>query len=164
MSLTRRTRRNGGGEIFGLSSVEVLTIEFPGGCLGMTRLLLALLFITAFSNPANSAEFLIMSVIRELPMKTGEPAQKDFYINAGKANGLRTGVFLDAIRKLPTTDNLNGKTVSNANVKIARLKVIFVDRSFSIARLVKLGDRDTTPVSGFDGVMMGDLVEVAEHQ
>jgi hypothetical protein len=34
----------------------------------------------------------------------------------------------------------------------------------SVARLVKYYEKEQTPITGNDGVMIGDLIEVAEKQ
>lgn len=111
-----------------------------------------------------AGEFFVTSVIREIPMKSDDVVFKDFYINAGSNNGLRKGIYLDAIRKLTTYDNLNSKMLGETSVRIARLRLIHVDKNFSIARLVNMYDKTRTPISGYDSVMVGDLVEVSEKQ
>lgn len=112
----------------------------------------------------HASEFIVMSVIHDFPMKAGDTIYRDFYINAGAANGLRKGLYIEASRKLSAFDNINSKLVAETPVKIARLKLIHVDKNVSIARLVKFYDRDTTPLAGIDSVMIGDLIEVAEKQ
>ena len=72
---------------------------------------------------ASAAEFFVTSVVREVPMKSGEVAYKDFYINAGTNNGLRMGITIDAMRKLPVNDNINSKLLGDSTVRIARLKL-----------------------------------------
>lgn len=113
---------------------------------------------------SRGAEFTVTSVIREFPMKAGETAYRDFYVNAGTNNGLRAGVYLDAVRKMPVYDNLNSKLSGDTGVKIARLRVIHVSRDMAVARLVKLYEKESTPLIGFDTVMIGDLIEVSEKQ
>lgn len=113
---------------------------------------------------SNGADFFITSVIREVPMKQNDTQYKDFYINAGVNNGLRKGVFIDAIRKMGVYDNMNAKLIGDTPVKVARLKVIHSDKTVSIARLVKYYDKEETPLSGYDSVVVGDLIEVSEKQ
>ncbi|MBI2606925.1 MAG: hypothetical protein HYW49_12700 [Deltaproteobacteria bacterium] len=125
--------------------------------------LAGLLFVIA-PTLTSHAEFFVTSVIRDVPMKQGEAQYKDFYINAGTNNGLQKGVFLDALRKMAVFDNINSKLAGNTPVKIARLKVIHVDKSVCVARLVKFYEKETTPLAGFDNVMIGDLIEVSEKQ
>lgn len=122
--------------------------------------------LTAMINARNgqATSFFITSVIRELPMKAGEAVYKDYYINAGSNNGLRKGLFIEAIRKLAAYDNINSKLIGDTPVKIARLQLIHVDKGISVARLVKFYEKEHIPLPGFDAVMIGDIIEVAEKQ
>lgn len=113
---------------------------------------------------AHASEFMITSVIRDIPMKNGETVFKDFYINAGTNNGLRKGAFLDAVRKMAVYDNLNSKMTGDTQVKIARLRVIHVDQGYAIGRLVKMYEKENSPLPGVDAPMIGDLIEVSEKQ
>jgi hypothetical protein len=54
--------------------------------------------------------------------------------------------------------------IGDTPVKVARLKLIHVDKGLSIARLVKFYEKDKTPIAGFDSVMIGDLIEVSTEQ
>ncbi len=116
------------------------------------------------TGKAIGADFIVTSVIREVPLKQGEPPYKDFYINAGTNNGLKNGVYIDAKRKMNAYDNLNNRMIGDTPVKVARLKLIHVDKGLSIARLVKFYEKDKTPIAGFDSVMIGDLIEVSTEQ
>jgi hypothetical protein len=128
------------------------------------NLLYVTMMMLALSRYNHAAEFFVTSVIRDFPMKAGDATYKDFYINAGTNNGLAKGVFVEAVRKMPAYDNINSKLVGDTSVKIARLKVIHSDKNISVARLVKFYEKDTTPITGNDSVMIGDLVQVADHQ
>lgn len=97
-------------------------------------------------------------------MKSGEVTQKDYYINAGTNNGLRKGLTVEATRKVSAYDNINSKMIGDVSVKVARLKIIYIDKAVSIARLVKYYDKQETPITGNDAVMIGDFIEVAEKQ
>jgi hypothetical protein len=132
--------------------------------LSLTALHLGLLFNLLPQSSLISSEFYITSVIREVPMKPSDHQYKDFYINAGTNNGLRKGVYLDAIRKIGIYDNINSKMIGDTTVKVARLKVIHTDKNFSIARLVEYYDKQDTPVSGYDSVIVGDLIQVSDKQ
>ena len=113
---------------------------------------------------AQSTDFMVTSVIREVTLKQGDPNFKDFYINAGMNNGLKSGVYIDAKRKINAYDNMNSKMIGDTPIKVARLKLIHVDKNISVARLVKLYEKETTPISGYDSVMVGDTIEVSQDQ
>lgn len=112
----------------------------------------------------NAADFNITSVIREVPLKQSDIMYKDFYINAGTNNGLKQGAFIDAKRRMVVFDNVNSKMMGDTVVKIARLKVIHVDKNVSIARIVEFYPKESTPIAGYDSVMIGDLIEVSDKQ
>lgn len=126
-------------------------------------LYIALAFVALTKNVA-AADFMVTAVIRDFPMKSGETIYKDYYINAGANNGLKKGVFIDAVRKLSAFDNINSKLLGDTQIKIARMQLIHVDKGVSIARLVKFYEKDKTPLVGHDAVMIGDFIEVAEKQ
>ncbi|MEW6055394.1 MAG: hypothetical protein AB1540_02170 [Bdellovibrionota bacterium] len=125
---------------------------------------LAFLSLLLAVNRATGSDFIVTSVIRDFPMKSGESLQKDFYINAGTNNGLRKGAFVDAIRRLPAFDNINSKLAGDTGIRIARLKIIHIDKNYSVARLVKFYEKETTPLVGYDSVMIGDFIVVSERQ
>jgi hypothetical protein len=126
--------------------------------------LAVLAMVGAAGTPSLATDFIVMSVVRDFPMKTGDTMYKDFYVNAGSNNGLRKGLFLEATRKMPAYDNMNSKLGGDTSVKIARLRLIHVDKNISVARLVKFYEKEITPLSGVDSVMIGDFIEVAEKQ
>ncbi len=122
-------------------------------------------FLTVLSTHlAEAGDFVVTAVIRELPLRKGEAVFKDIYINAGSSNGLKKGAALEAVRKMQVFDNLNSKLTGEAQVKIARLRLIHVDKTSSIARLEKMYDKASTPLAGHDSIMIGDLVEVSGNQ
>lgn len=120
--------------------------------------------LAALPTKAVAGEFAVVSVIRTLPLKKDEPVVKDYYINAGTNNGLKQGAIIDARRKMPVYDNLAAKVVADTHVPVARLKLIHVDKGMSIARMVELYDRKTTPIGGYDDVLVGDLIKVSDKQ
>lgn len=124
------------------------------------------IFLISVIRPGTAigAEFFVTSLVRDFPMKAGETVYKDYYVNAGTNNGLRKGLVIEASRKLAVNDNINSKLIGDTLIKIARLRLIHVDKSFAIARLVKFYEKESTPVAGYDSVMIGDLIEVAEKQ
>ncbi len=113
---------------------------------------------------SHAADFNVTSVIREVPLKQTDIMYKDFYINAGTNNGLKQGAFIDAKRRMVIFDNANSKMMGDTSIRIARLKVIHVDKNVSIARLVEFYPKDQTPIAGYDSVMIGDVIEVSDKQ
>lgn len=128
------------------------------------RTLLTAVWGLSMAVTGSAADFFVTSQIRDVPMKAGEPVLRDYYVNAGTNNGLRKGVYIDAIRKLPVFDNINSRVLGDVPVHVARLRIIHADKTVSVARLVKFFDKEATPIAGFDAVMIGDFIEVSEKQ
>ncbi|HRK02714.1 MAG TPA: hypothetical protein PLH57_08620 [Oligoflexia bacterium] len=127
-------------------------------------LVAGILLILFASTNARAEDFYVTSVVRDFPLSGNEKSPVDYYINAGSVNGLRKGISIEAIRKMPIYDNMNSKLMGDTSVKIARMKVIHVDKTYSVARLVKMYDKTETPLAGHYSVMIGDLIEVSEKQ
>jgi hypothetical protein len=130
----------------------------------MWSFLFCMMYFFGFPSDVYTSDFYVTAVIRDFPMKSGDPIYKDFYVNAGTNNGLRKGVFLNALRKMAVFDNINSKMAGETEIKIARLKIIHADKTFSIARMVRLFDKEETPNTGYDSIMIGDFIEVSEKQ
>ena len=56
------------------------------------------------------------------------------------------------------------KTIGELPVKVAKLKLIQVSKDFSVARIVKMFEKENTPITGHDSVMVGDMVEVGSGE
>lgn len=125
---------------------------------------LALLVGALFHTGAQGADFAVVSVVRNFPMKSDDEIAKDYYINAGTNNGLKDGAYIEALRRMAVHDNVQSRVLGDTAVPIARLKIIHIDKTASIARMVKFYERKSTPLAGYDDVVVGDLVKVADKQ
>lgn len=104
---------------------------------------------------------LIFDVRRSLPLEPNEPVYKDFYINAGPEAGFKKGVYISVVRPLPIHDPIQNKQQGTLNVPVGHLLVIHVDRGITVARLQdELGDEER-PTLEFEGVMVGDKIDLA---
>ena len=130
----------------------------------LAKLTLVAASVVGLCPASNAADFAVVSVVRNFPMKADDEVAKDFYINAGTNNGLKEGAFLDAMRKVAIHDNFNSKILGDTSVPIARLKLIHVDKNMGIARLVQFYERKVTPYTGYDDIMVGDLIRVSQKQ
>ncbi len=93
----------------------------------------------------------------------GEAARKDFYISVGSQQGIRKGMILRVSRKVPSPDVLSEKFFRDVTIPIAQIKVIHVEGTVAIARLVKLLPADEYPAVSPHAVMLGDLIEPDEN-
>ncbi len=133
----------------------------------MLTLYLALSLIlcaTVLSTLSQASDFAIISVIRSMPMRADEPIVKDYYVNAGTNNGLVKGAILEAHRKLAVYDNSSSKVLQDTTVPVGTLKIIHVDSTTAVARLIKTEDTKETPITPWADVVVGDAIRVATKQ
>lgn len=110
------------------------------------------------ANAAN--DFVVYSVYRPLDLGNGEIPLKDYYVNMGTTNGLRSGATLDVYRRMSTYDLANEKLYKDITFKIATLKVIHVEENAAVARLDKLIPAEKTPALSHRYVMIGDRIQI----
>ncbi len=129
-------------------------------------LIILALMILSFSllekaSAQNASGPSIFDVRRSLPLEPDEPVTKDFYINAGPESGLKKGLFVLVVRAVLVHDPIQNKQQATLNIPVGKLKVIDVQRGITVARLqTELGD-DERPTLEFEGVMIGDHVDLA---
>jgi hypothetical protein len=115
--------------------------------------------LIAIPQAALAQDFVVYGVFRELDLgNPGEVAQKDYYINMGSTQGLRTGSIIQVSRRMATYDLLAEKLYKDVLFPIADLKVIHVEGNAAIARLDKMLAQDKTPAMFPRAVMVGDIV------
>lgn len=109
-----------------------------------------------------AADFIVYSVYKALDMgNPGEVVQKDYYVNMGSANGLKSGAVLEVHRRVATYDLLSQKLYKDVEFPIAKLKVIHVEPYASIARIDALSPAESTPAVETRAVMVGDAVAIS---
>lgn len=128
--------------------------------LGSTLLIVLFLPFMSAQSTAADADFVVYSVYR--PVDLGLPntkPEKDFYINMGTKHGLKNGNMLEVSRRTPTYDVTNKKLFQDVTFPIAKLRVIHVEDSASIARLNEMLPYESTPSISPNTVMVGDIVK-----
>ena len=114
-------------------------------------------------HTANASNFLIYSVMQEVPMGDGIEPKKNYYINIGKNQGTKIGSILDVYRTITQSDPYETKKRYDYNVKIGELKIIHQDDDASIAIIKSFKDGEETPVLDVQNFMIGDLVKVSTN-
>jgi hypothetical protein len=115
-----------------------------------------------FSVKAKSKDFVIFSVMQDVPMGIeNEIVKKNFYLNMGVDQGLRVGTVVNVFRNLSQQDPYNTKKRFTYSIKIAELEIIHSEDHISIANLKQItnGERNF-PLVDVQGVMIGDRIEV----
>ncbi len=123
---------------------------------------LFLIFTITFFSHQLRADIMVFDVNKNIPMSNDEIVYKDYYLNGGATEGIKKGMILSVFRKSPIHDNLKNKSQGFLLNPMGRLQVIHVEQEFSIARLFAVQDRDNSPLTEFDGIMVGDLVDLKD--
>lgn len=126
------------------------------------KLLIRLLTVTftfALSKFAHAEDLRVVDIRRNIPLADTEKVYKDFYINAGPAEGMKKGQILTVKRKMSVRDSSGATNVGEIIIPVGELKIIAVYDKVTVARLSKLLERDDLPMLEQTAVMTGDLVE-----
>jgi hypothetical protein len=123
-----------------------------------------LLFVLVFKMERANAETAsgptIFDVRRSLPLEPDEEVTKDFYINAGPESGLKKGVYVTVVRAVPVHDPIKNMQQATLNIPVGKLHVIDVQRGITVARLESELTDDDRPTLEFEGVMVGDHIDL----
>ncbi len=103
----------------------------------------------------------IFDVRKSLPLDPSEPVFHDFYVNAGPEAGLKKGMYVSVVRKLPIHDPIGNKAQGTLSVEVAKLQIIHVERDISVARLASEFGSEDRPVLEFEAVMIGDVLDLS---
>ena len=123
----------------------------------MKSVILSLILVSCF---ANAEEARVVDVRRNITLSDTDKIYKDFYINVGTEKGMKTGSMLLASRKVNIRDASGATNIGEMTVPVGELKVIAVYEKVTVARQVKLLERDELPMLEQRGIMTGDLIEV----
>ena len=119
------------------------------------------LLMLAFVAGAASAEITIFDVRRTLRMSDNEPVFHDYYVNGGIESGLAVGQVITVTRKLPLYDNYQNRSAGDLHLKVARLKIIHVQKGLAVGRLQSEFTRDNAPLLEDPFIMVGDDLDMA---
>jgi hypothetical protein len=105
----------------------------------------------------HAKEAVVFDVRKTLQMNEAQTVYHDYYISAGKKDGLKNKMVLTVTRKDPFKDTNLSKIEEDLVVDVAELELLHVQTTFSIARMKK---RLSGPVLEFDTVMIGDRIDL----
>lgn len=115
-----------------------------------------LFFIPTLVN----AELTVFDVRKNIAMSNTDPVYRDFYINGGSESGLSTGMIITVTRRLPLYDNYQNRSAGDLNVKVAKIKIIHVQRGLAVGRLHAEFTREGSPLLEDPFIMVGDRLDV----
>lgn len=103
----------------------------------------------------------IFDAKRQLSLNPGEIKPKDFYINAGTESGLKPNVIVTVSRRQSLYDPYQNKAAGDILVPVAEIRILYSQDGLSVARLEKMFDRGFLPALEFDGIMVGDRLDLS---
>ncbi len=122
---------------------------------------IAKLLIFILASAEAHGELTIFDVRKNLALSDTEKVYRDFYINGGTEAGLTTGMIITVQRRLPLYDNYLNRSAGDLDLKVAKIKVIHVQKGLSVARLHSEYDRSTSPLLEDNFIMVGDRLDLA---
>ncbi|EQC46980.1 hypothetical protein M899_0158 [Bacteriovorax sp. BSW11_IV] len=126
--------------------------------IGLHTIMICVFIFTATAGFAR--DFIIYSIVQEVPMYKGHSPKKNFYINVGNQQGVFPGNTLEVFRVESRNDPYETKTRYNYKVKVGELEVVHSEKDSAIAIMSKLEDGEKAPLKEINNVMIGDLVDV----
>lgn len=121
--------------------------------------LVLLSYPTSFTSGA--PEHFVFGMKTEVPMSDKDNPRKDYYLNIGLNQGVKTGSILDVYRTVTTSDDINNRSAQNILFKIARVKVIHAEGDISVARTLEIVAPTETPIGNYQSVVVGDRVAIS---
>ena len=109
----------------------------------------------------SAQDYMVYGIDQEIPMgEPGEVIKKNYYINMGEDQGLAPGTLLDVFRVASRTDPYNSRKRYRHKMRIARIKIVHVEKTSAVASLVSLRNTPKDPLFDIAAIVIGDRVEV----
>lgn len=120
------------------------------------------LIVAAFLiAPQAFAELTIFDVRKNLPLSDTEKVYRDFYINGGTESGVAVNMVITVQRRLPLYDTYQNRSAGDLDLKVAKIKVIHVQKGLSVARMHTEFSRENAPLLEDNFIMVGDRLDLA---
>jgi hypothetical protein len=119
-------------------------------------------YILLFLIPVYArADLTIFDVRKNIAMSDSDPVYRDFIINGGSEAGLSVGMVLTVQRRLPLYDSYLNRSAGDLQLKVAKIKIIYVQKALAVARLHSEFTREAAPLLEDNFVMVGDHIDLA---
>lgn len=116
--------------------------------------------IIFFHSPLLSA-VMVFDLRKSFPLTATEQPLTDYYLSAGKNEGLRPGYFLSVYREKSVHNSFENEQQDILRIPIAIVRIIHVEEQMSVARLESIIPEEERPVTELDGILIGDRVDLA---
>lgn len=107
------------------------------------------------------AELTIFDVRKNLAMSDTDKVFRDFYVNGGSEAGITRGMIITVQRRLPLYDNYQNRSAGDLDLKVAKIKIIHVQKGLAVGRMHSEFDRGTSPLLEDNFIMVGDRLDLA---
>jgi hypothetical protein len=117
-----------------------------------------LILFSLFSFEAMSRELAVFAIQKNLQMSNKDPVYHDFYLDGGSETGLKVGQVVSVVRRIPLHDLTRNRPLGDMHLPVGQMKIIYVQRGSSVARIHKMYQDKDRPVVEFNTVMVGDQI------
>lgn len=111
------------------------------------------------SGPARS---MVIQVKKSLPLTRSERPRKDYYLNVGAQQGVKSGWIYPVYRRAAIHDPFFNVSKGDLLVHVADLQVYHVEDQVSVAKVHGFTDPSSRPVLDEMAVMVGDAFDVSQ--
>jgi hypothetical protein len=135
------------------------------GIMQATAIIFSLIFsVSIFAHKAEAKEVQVIDIRKNLQLSSTEPVFTDYYLNAGNDLGIKPGTTFVLYRRVNVIDRLGSNQGRALSLPVGKIKIIYVSKDLSVARVEKLEENKSTPILEHRGVMLGDLINVGSAE
>ncbi|MCB9073238.1 MAG: hypothetical protein H6623_06420 [Bdellovibrionaceae bacterium] len=106
-------------------------------------------------------EAVVIEVRKNTALSKKEKIYKNYFINGGKNLGLKKGLLVDALRRLPVHDPLKNTSIGDLRIKVGTLEIIYSEEKISVGRIVSFESMDERPILDYEAIMIGDRLDLS---
>jgi hypothetical protein len=110
---------------------------------------------------AAEKEAVVIEVRKTISMSKNDKVYKNYFINGGGNLGLKKGVVVDVLRRLPLHDPLKNISVGDLRIKVGEIEIIHHDQYLSVGKLLSQESPESRPVLDYEAIMVGDRLDLA---
>ncbi len=125
-----------------------------------TAFLFLIALISLLTFKAEAKEVQIIEIRKNLQLSNDETVFTDYYLNAGDDLGIKPGTTFVLYRRVNVIDRLGSNQGRALSIPVGKIRIIYVAKDLSVARLDTLEKNENTPILEHRGVMLGDLINV----
>lgn len=107
------------------------------------------------------SEAVVIEVRKNTSLSKKDKIYKNFFINGGENFGLKPGLHVDVMRRLPVHDPLKNASIGDFRVKVGTVEIIHSEDKISVARLVSYDSMEKRPLLDYEAIMVGDRLDLA---